>query len=121
MTDLLKNISLIKRTLYFAFFISFIFVAIIALFCYFLQSYQLEKQFKGYALDMSSLWSTTIDPEDVEVVTATQNESDPRFTSLKNKLSILNEKNPHSLNSFIVDSKQSNRNTDLCNCLCTGK
>src|SRR3954470_13675662 len=110
MTDLLKNISLIKRTLYFAFFISFIFVAIIALFCYFLQSYQLEKQFKGYALDMSSLWSTTIDPEDVEVVTATQNESDPRFTSLKNKLSILNEKNPHSLNSFIVDSKQSNRN-----------
>ena len=111
MTDLLKNISLIKRTLFFAFFISFIFVAIIALFCYFLQSYQLEKQFKGYALDMSSLWSTAIDPEDVEVVTATQNESDPHFTSLKNKLSILNEKNPHSLNSFIVDSKQMNRNT----------
>ena len=44
------------------------------------------------------------------MVTATQNESDPHFTSLKNKLSILNEKNPHSLNSFIVDSKQINGN-----------
>ena len=72
MTDFLKNISLIKKTLFFAFFISFIVVAIFALFSYFLQSYQLEKQFKGYALDMSSLWSSTINQEDVEVVMATR-------------------------------------------------
>ena len=110
MTDFLKNISLIKRTLFFAFFISFIVVAIFALFSYFLQSYQLEKQFKGYALDMSSLWSSTINPEDVEVVMATRKESDPHFTRLKNKLSIFNEKNPHILNGFILDREQRNGN-----------
>lgn len=110
MTDFLRNISLIKKTLFFAFFISCIVVAIFALFSYFLQSYQLEKQFKGYALDMSSLWSLTIDQEDVEVVMATRKESDPHFTRLKNKLSIFNEKNPHILNSFILDREQRNRN-----------
>ena len=109
MTDFIKNISMIKRTLYFAYFISFIFVIVALLSC-FLQSYQLEKQFKGYALDMSSLWSSMINPDDVEFVLATEDESDPHFKNLINQLSILNEKNPHILNSFIVDRKQRNRN-----------
>ena len=56
------------------------------------------------------LWSSTINPEDVEVVIATRKESDPHFTSLKNKLSIFNEKNSRLLNSFILDRKHSNRN-----------
>lgn len=110
MTDFSKNISMIKRTLFFAFFISFSFVVIIALFSYFLQSYQLEKQFKGYALDMSSLCSSMINPDDVELVLANDNESNPHYKSLKNKLSIINEKNPQMVNSFIVDRKQRNKN-----------
>ena len=79
MTDFLKNISLLKKTLFFSFFISFFVVAIIALFSYYLQSYQLEKQLADHALDVSSLWSKTINPKDVEAVKKTQNESDPHF------------------------------------------
>ena len=110
MTDSLKNISLIKRTLFFSFFISLSVVVFIALFSYFLQSYQLEKQLKSYAIEVSTLLSSTINPDDVEVVVATQNKRDPHFISLKNNLSIFNKENLRFINGFIVDRKQSNGN-----------
>jgi two-component system, sporulation sensor kinase B len=110
MTDFLKNISLLKKTFFFSFFISFFVVATIALFSYYLQSYQLEKQLADHALDVSSLWSKTINPKDVEAVKKTQNESDPHFMLLDSNLSIFNEKNPNFLNGYIIDSKVTNKN-----------
>ncbi len=110
MTNSPKNISLIKRTLFFAFFISLSVVIFIALFSYLWQSYQLEKQLKSYALDVSNLWSPTINPDDVEVVLATQNERDPHFISIKNNLSLLNKKSSLFVNGFIVDKKRTNEN-----------
>jgi two-component system sporulation sensor kinase B len=109
MTGYFKNVPLFKKVLLLSFLITFMIVALTAVFSYHLQSKQIKDLLSDHALDVASVWATTINAEDVEAVIATKNEDDPHLANLKTSLSILNDKNTIYLNSFIVDSQQINK------------
>ena len=105
MKDFFKHIPLYRKILFFSFSISFTVLVIIFVFGYYFQSRQIEEQLSHHALDVASLWSTTIDSEDVESIIASQSDKDPDLKKLQQDLSVFNENNTIYLNSFIIGNK----------------
>lgn len=89
---------------------SFTIIAITAFGSYLLQSKQVKAQLSTHALDVASLWSTTIDPELVESIIATKDENDMDYMKIKQSLSVFDKENTIYLNSFIVDNTINNNN-----------
>lgn len=104
MKGFLKNIPLYKKVLHLSFIITFLIVAITAVFSYYLQSENMEELLSQHAMDAAGLWGSTIESEDIEAVLASKNVNDSHFNQLKESLQIFNENNHIYLNSFIIDS-----------------
>ncbi|MFB9988690.1 ATP-binding protein [Bacillus benzoevorans] len=100
-----RNIPLYRKILLFSFFISFVIIAITAFGSYQLQSRQVKEQLSSHALDVASLWSTTIDPVKVESIISTKDENDLDYIQVKQSLSVFTEGNTIYLNSFILDNE----------------
>lgn len=105
MKGLFRNIPLYRKILFLSFFISFAIIAITAFGSYQLQSKQIKEQLSSHALDVASLWSTTIDPVKVESIISTKDESNDDYIQVKQSLSVFEKENTIYLNSFIVDNQ----------------
>lgn len=105
MKDFFRNFPLYRKILLFSFFMSFSIVTLTAICGYLLQFRQIEEQLSRHALDVASVWSTTIDPVRVESIIQTKDENDLDYIKIKQSLSIFNEENSIYLNSFIVDNE----------------
>lgn len=106
MKEQLNNLPLFRKILLFSFFVSLILVISTAGISLFLQTKQMEKQLRFRVVEMSTLWGTIIDIEDIKKVKAERNLKHPSFQSLKHSISLVNENAPYS-NALLLAPKVS--------------
>lgn len=106
MKEQLNNLPLFRKILLFSFFVSLILVISTAGISLFLQTKQMEKQLRFRVVEMSTLWGTIIDIEDIKKVKAERNLKDPSFQNLKHSISLVNENAPYS-NALLLAPKVS--------------
>ncbi|WP_066299652.1 ATP-binding protein [Bacillus sp. FJAT-29937] len=96
MKDHINNLPLSRKVFLFSFLISLILVVITAGISLILQTNQMEKQMKYRVADMSTLWSTTFNANDIKRINEDRNAEHPIFQNITEKLSLVNEKAPYS-------------------------
>ncbi|MED3553507.1 ATP-binding protein [Cytobacillus praedii] len=106
MKEQINNLPLFRKILLFSFFVSLILVIATAGISLLLQTKQMEKQLRFRVVEMSALWGTIIDIEDIKKVITERNREYPSFQSLMHSLSIVNENAPYT-NAVLLEPKVS--------------
>ncbi len=106
MKEQINNLPLFRKILLFSFFVSLILVVATAGISLLLQTKQMEKQLRFRVVEMSALWGTIIDIEDIKKVITERNREYPSFQSLMHSLSIVNENAPYT-NAVLLEPKVS--------------
>lgn len=96
MKEQINNLPLFRKILLFSFFVSLTLVIATAGISLLLQTKQMEKQLRFRVVEMSTLWGTIIDIDDIAKVKAERNREYSSFQSLKHSLTIVNENAPYS-------------------------
>ena len=97
-----NNLPLFRKILLFSFFISLILVVSTAGISLIIQTKQMEQQLRFRIIELSSVWGTTIDVEDIKKVSMNKEHSNPSFHKLKQSLTLLSEKAPYTNGSIIA-------------------
>lgn len=101
MKDQMKNLPLFKKVLLFSFFISLIVVLSTASISFLFQTRQMEDQLTSRVVEMSSLWSETIDIQDVKELKKNKDMIHPSYQRVVNRISLVNKKAPYT-NAFLL-------------------
>ncbi|WP_102275880.1 sensor histidine kinase [Cytobacillus massiliigabonensis] len=101
MKEQLNNLPLFRKILLFSFFVSLILVISTAGISLLLQTKQMEKQLRFRVVEMSTLWGTILNIDDLKNVKAERSLDHPSFQSLKYSISLVNENAPYS-NAFLL-------------------
>jgi two-component system, sporulation sensor kinase B len=104
MKDQFRRIPLFRRVLLFSFFITFVVVAISAAISYYLQEKQLENQLADHALDVATLWSSTIDPTRLKYIIELKDDQTLSYKTVEKRLSAFNENNSYYIEGYILDN-----------------
>ncbi|MDR7075400.1 signal transduction histidine kinase [Neobacillus niacini] len=106
----LKDLPLYRKLLLFSFFITLMIVISTAGFTFIFQTEQLENQLTDRVKGLASLWSTTIDPIDVQLALDSHDKDNSYVKKLSEQVSMLNDKNSNYIGGFIIDGKMKNVN-----------
>ena len=106
----LKDLPLYRKLLLFSFFITLLIVISTAGFTFIFQTEQLENQLTDRVKGLASLWSTTIDPIDVQLALDSHDKDNSYVKKLSEQVSMLNDKNSNYIGGFIIDGKMKNVN-----------
>src|SRR4051794_38004696 len=106
----LKDLPLYRKLLLFSFFITVLIVISTAGFTFIFQTEQLENQLTDRVKGLASLWSTTIDPIDVQLALDSHDKDNSYVKKLSEQVSMLNDKNSNYIGGFIIDGKMKNVN-----------
>lgn len=106
----LKDLPLYRKLLLFSFFITLMIVISTAGFTFIFQTEQLENQLTDRVKGLASLWSTTIDPIDVQQALDSHDKDNSYVKKLSEQVSMLNDKNSNYIGGFIIDGKMKNVN-----------
>ena len=104
----IKDLPLYRKLLLFSFFITLLIVISTAGFTFIFQTKQLEIQLTDRAKGLASLWSTTIDPIDVQLAIDSQDKDNQYVKKLSKQVSMLHEENSEYLSGYIIDGEKSN-------------
>ncbi len=96
MTERIKNLSLFRKIFLFSFIICFAVVISTVGISLLIQTKQMETQLKFRVVEMATLWSETINAEDVKIVKTEGSKSNESYRKLVEQLSIVEEKAPYS-------------------------
>ncbi|MBU8878942.1 two-component sensor histidine kinase [Bacillus sp. FJAT-29790] len=106
MKDQIKNLPLFRKVLLFSFLISLIVVFSAAGISLLLQTQKMEEQLRNRVVEIASLWSSTINVEDIVIVKENRDSRHPAFQKIFEKISVVNEKAPYT-NAFLLFPKAS--------------
>ncbi|QED48316.1 sensor histidine kinase [Cytobacillus dafuensis] len=110
MKDYIDNLPISRKVLFFSFYISLILVVSTAGIILILQTKLMEKQLRYRVVEMSSLWSTTIDAGDILKLKDNRDTDHPSYKNITEKISLVNEKAPY-MDSIILTPSVTTENT----------
>ena len=109
MISQLKNMPIFKKVFLLTFFICLIVVVASISISSIIQIEQMKTQLKFRVMEMTSLWSETLDIDDIENVIKYKDEKHPSFQRLQERISMVNEKAKYS-NALLVVPEVSSTN-----------
>lgn len=101
MTEHIKNLPIFRKIFLFSFFICFAVVISTVGISLMLQTKQMETQLKFRVIEMASLWSETINAEDVNNVKLEGNKTNKSYRKIVERLTMVKERAPYS-NAFLL-------------------
>ncbi|RSK49746.1 two-component sensor histidine kinase, partial [Bacillus canaveralius] len=99
----IKKLPLFRKVLLFSFLITFLVAVSTAGISFILHSKLLEDQIEERVEGLSSLWSTTINTEDIFSVKEFQDLDNPALGRLVKNVSLINERNAAFVEAYILD------------------
>jgi two-component system, sporulation sensor kinase B len=105
MRNLFKNVSLNSQVMVLTLCVTFFVVLSTGGVSLFLQMKEMKEQLTHQVAGLASLWSSTINSEDVDKVIRSKDVTDPLYVNLHDHLSLINEKNAEFLHGFIIMPK----------------
>lgn len=96
MKDQIKNLPLFRKVLLFSFFISLFVVFSAASISLLFQTRQMEALLTHRVVEMASLWSETIDVEDIKNIKRTNDIHHPSYQKVVNSISLVNKKTKYT-------------------------
>ncbi len=106
----LKDLPLYRKLLLFSFFITLMIVISTAGFAFIFHTKQLESQLVDRAKGLALLWSTTIDPNDVQFAIDSHDKDNQYVKKLNEQVSMVNDKDSNYLGGIIIDGKMNSEN-----------
>ncbi|MEH7245218.1 ATP-binding protein [Neobacillus niacini] len=106
----LKDLPLYRKLLLFSFFITLMIVISTAGFAFIFHTKQLESQLVDRAKGLALLWSTTIDPNDVQFAIDSHDKDNQYVKKLNEQVSMVNDKDSNYLGGIIIDGKMNSKN-----------
>ncbi|PLR81052.1 two-component sensor histidine kinase [Bacillus canaveralius] len=103
MMQKIKKLPLFRKVLLFSFLITFLVAVSTAGISFILHSKLLEDQIEERVEGLSSLWSTTINTEDIFSVKEFQDLDNPALGRLVKNVSLINERNAAFVEAYILD------------------